>query len=431
MKKDEKSTIHKNSRSKTSDQDIETETPYYIAAISRVSAAISGLRDLDAILKIGLDNVLDIVNGAVGGIMLLDEQSKALSYSVYHELSQKYAEEMRLRLGEGIAGKVAQSGKPRLVEDISLEPNAAHPSLISTEGLKAFLSVPLQAKGIVLGVMNVASYMPRRFNKRDVFILQSIGDQLGIAIEQAKLYKQLRRSRERYRQLAQQILVAQEEERRRISRELHDETSQSLSGLALNLQALVEMAEISDTINVEFKERLKKVQSLSIQIGSEVSRLITDLRPTLLDTLGLIPAIRHYAETNLTPAGINVSYQFSEEKMPLPPEMEAGLFRVAQGTIGNILHHSEAKNVTISLNRQGNELELNIIDDGKGFDISLITHIEESGRGAGLFSMKERTRLLGGRCIIESQPGKGTKANVIVPLAVNIADTKYESNDYS
>ena len=117
--------------------------------------------------------------------------------------------------------------------------------------------------------------------------------------------------------------------------------------------------------------------------------------------------------------------------MPLPPEMEAGLFRVAQGTIGNILHHSEAKNVTISLNRHGNELELNIIDDGKGFDISLITHIEESGRGAGLFSMKERTRLLGGRCIIESHPGKGTKANVIVPLAMNIANTKYESNEYS
>ena len=396
-------------------------------AISRVSAAISGLRNLDAILKIGLDNVLDIMKGDLGGIMLLDEQTKTLSYRVYHKLSAKYADEMQLRLGEGIAGKVAQSGKSKLVEDLSLEPNAAHPSLISTEGLRALISVPLQAKGSVLGVMNVASYTPRRFSKRDMLLLHSIGDQLGTAIEQAKLYEQLKRSRERYRQLAQQILIAQEEERRRIARELHDETSQSLSGLALNLQALVEMAEMTSIHDSEFKARLKKVHSLAVQIGTEVSILIADLRPTLLDTLGLIPAIRHYAETNLTPAGINVSFKLEWENMSLPPEIEAGLFRITQGTIGNILHHSEAQDTTISLQRQGEELVLEISDDGKGFDITNITHIEESGRGAGLFSMKERTRLLGGRCSIKSQPGQGTKVNIAVPLTRSTANAKDKS----
>ena len=81
---------------------------------------------------------------------------------------------MKLRLGEGIAGKVAQSGKSKLGEDISREPNAAHPSLISKEGLKAFISVPLKAKGTVLGVMNVASHSPRNFTQRDMFLLQSI-----------------------------------------------------------------------------------------------------------------------------------------------------------------------------------------------------------------------------------------------------------------
>jgi signal transduction histidine kinase len=393
-------------------------------ALGRVSAAISGLRDLDTILKIGLDTVLNIINGDVGGIMLLDQQTRTLHYHVYHNLSPKYAEEMQLNLGEGIAGKVAQNGKPKLVEDLTLEYNAAHPSLISNEGLRAFVSVPLRAKGNVLGVMNVASHTAQRFSGRDMLILESIGDQLGIAIEQTNLYEQLKRSRERYRRLAQQILVAQEEERRRIARELHDETSQTISGLALNLQALIEMADMTGINSIEFKSGLKKVHSLAIQIGNEVNRLIADLRPSLLDTLGLIPAIRHYAETNLTPAGINIRFRFDKRLNSFPTKMENGIFRIIQGSIGNILHHSKAKNVNISIQKQDDSIALKITDDGIGFEVNKITRIEESGRGAGLFSIKERVRLLGGHCSIESQLGQGTIINILIPLREIPTDEK-------
>ena len=393
-------------------------------ALGRVSSAISGSRDLDTILKIGLNTVLDIINGDVGGIMLLDEPTGTLCYRVQHNLSAAYAKQMRLKLGEGIAGKVAQTGKARLAEDLSVEPNAAHPSLISTEGLKAFVSVPLSAKGKVLGVMNVASHTPRKYSKREMLILDSIGDQLGIAIEQANLYDQLKRGRERYRRLAQQILVTQEEERRRIAHELHDETSQTIAGLALSLQALVEMADLIDINSVEFKTKLRRAHSLAVQIGNEVSRLIVDLRPSLLDTLGLIPAIRHYAETNLATSGITISFCFDENLSNLPTRLETGLFRIVQGAVGNILHHSKAKNASISLQFQEDEIILKISDDGVGFDVSRITHIEESGRGAGLFSMKERTRLLGGRCFIESKPGQGTSINVIIPAPKHTADER-------
>ncbi len=395
-----------------------------LVALSRVSAAISGLRDLEAILRIGLDNVLDIMDGAAGGIMLLDEQTKTLSYHVYHGLSATCAEEMHLRLGEGIAGKVAQSGRPILLEDIPSEPSAARPDLISMEGLKAFLSIPLQARGNVLGVLNVVSHMPRRFTKRDMHLLHSIGDLLGIAIEQANLYEQLRKDRERYRQLARQVLMAQEEERRRIARELHDETSQALTGLALNLQVLVETAETAGIQDPEFKARLKKGHSLAVEISTEVSRLIADLRPALLDTLGLIPAIRQYAESNLTPLGINVSFEFEGIERALPPEVETGLFRWAQGAIGNIMQHSQARNATISLKREGDELVLCISDDGKGFDVLQLTGIEQSGRGAGLFSMKERVGLLGGTCSVESQLGQGTTATARVPITWSTANAK-------
>jgi len=393
-----------------------------LVALSRVSAALSDLSDLDAILKVALDTVLNIMNGAVGGILLLDEQAQTLSYRVHRGLSDRYVNEMRLSLGEGIAGRVAQSGKAILLEDISADPRVRYPDLVSAEGLKALISVPLRAKDKVLGVINVASHTPRRFTSNDMHMLHSIGDQLGVAIEQARLYERLRKARERYRKLTRQILVAQEEERKRLARELHDETSQALSGLTLQLQALVDRAEMSRPRDAELVATLKKVQSLAVQVHSEIRRLMADLRPSLLDTLGLVPAARQYAEANLRPLGINVSVETDGMDRRFSPEVETGLFRVIQGAIGNIVQHSQAKNVAIAFKYDGNELLLSINDDGQGFDVSKITDVEESGRGRGLFSMRERVMLLGGKGWIESEPGKGATVWGKVPISQDEED---------
>jgi len=398
-----------------------------LVALSRVSAALSGLWDLDAILGVALDNALNIMNGTIGGILLLGEQTQTLSYRVHQGLSTRYVEKMRLRLGEGIAGRVAESGKAVLLEDISADPHAAHPDLVSTEGLKAFISVPLRAKDKVLGVINVASRMPHHFSTNDMYLLHSIGDQLGVAIEQARLYERLRKAGERYRRLARQTLVAQEEERKRVARELHDETSQALSGLTLQLQALVDMAEMSGSQDAEFIFRLKKVQSLAVQVHSEISRLIADLRPALLDTLGLVPAIRQYAEASLRPLDIDVSVETRGVDRRLLPEVEAGLFRFTQGAIGNIAQHSRAKNATILLEYRDDELFLRISDDGQGFDVSKVTDVEESGRGRGVFSMKERIGLLGGACSIESQLRQGTTVWARVPIGGSDEDAENKS----
>jgi len=404
-----------------SDQGSKTEKHYHdLVALSRVSAAISGLQDLNSILTIGLDNVLNIMNGTVGGIMLLDELSQTLSYQVYHGLSDKYAEEMRLKLGEGIAGKVVQSGRSVLLEDISSEPNAARIDLISSEGLRAFISVPLRAKDNVLGVMNVASHVPHRFTKEDVHLLHSIGDQLGIAIEQARLYERLRKARERLRKLARQNLVAEEEERRRIARELHDETSQSLSGIALQLEALIEMSAKSGNQDAQFIAGLKKVQSLTVQVHKEVNRVMSNLHPSVLDTLGLVAAARQHAKNSLQPLNINVTVEVKGTEMRFPPDVEAALFRVVQGTIGNIVKHSKAKNASIVLVYQPGEFSLSINDDGQGFDVSKITDVEESGRGRGLFSMRERIGFLGGTSGVESKIGLGTTVWAKIPIGQDI-----------
>ncbi|UCD21553.1 MAG: GAF domain-containing sensor histidine kinase [Chloroflexota bacterium] len=419
----DKSTSPASSDLDLSGQDSNADKYYHdLVALSRVSAAISGLQDLDAILKIGLDNVLNTMNGTVGGIMLLDEPSQTLSYRIYHGLSDKYAEEMRLKVADGIAGKVAQSGRAVLLEDISLEPDAARLDLISSEGLRAFISVPLRAKDNVLGVMNVASHTSHRFTKEDVHILHSIGDQLGTAVEQARLQDRLRKARERLRKLARQNLVAQEEERRRIARELHDETSQSLSGIALQLEALLEMCTRSGNQDAELIAGMKKVQALTVQVHKEVSRIISNLHPAVLDTLGLAAAVRQYAYSRLHPLNIDATVEVSGTERRFPSDVEAALFRVAQGAIGNVAKHSKAKNVSIVLAYQSNEFSLIVNDDGQGFDVSQITDVEETGRGRGLFSMRERIGFLGGTSGVESKIGAGTTLWAKVPLGQDTRD---------
>ncbi len=405
-----------------------------LLALSRVSAAVSGLRDLDAVLNVALDSVIQIMNGTVGGILLMDEQTQTLSYRVYRGLSNKYAQEMRIKIGEGIAGRVAQSGKSVLLEDISTDRLAVSPDLITKEGLKAFISVPLRAKNTVLGVLNVASHLPRRFTKEDMHLLHAIADQVGVAIEEAELHDRLSQERQNYQRLARHMLIAQEEERARVARELHDETSQSLTGLSLNMQALLSIAKASDFGDAAFKAKLEKAYNITLQLGSEISKIMQSLRPTALDTLGLGPAVHQYAENRLHAAAINVSVRHTGMGQRLPKEVEFALYRIAQGAISNIAWHSKAKNAAISLQHTSDEFVMEIEDDGKGFDASKPIQVDEKGHGRGLLSMKERANLLGGTLDIQSRPGKGTEITVRMPTHVlallwSKADEKDKSAD--
>jgi signal transduction histidine kinase len=389
---------------------------HQLLALSHISSAISGLRDLDTVLRITLDNVLKLVNSDIGGILFLDEETNTLYYRVQRGLSAKYAEEMRIPIGEGIAGSVAASGEPIVLEDISKDPRAAYPDLISKEGLRGFASIPLKTKDRVIGVMNIASHVANRFAADDVSLLSSIGDYLGTAIEQARLYDRLTRASQRYQTLLQHALTAQEQERRRIARELHDETSQAITSLTLSLQALIGMAEMKGIGDKEFLETLKATHSYAVYAGNEIIKLMKELRPTLLDELGMPAAIHRYAKDTLQAKGINVTAEFTGTDRRFPPEVEVTLFRVAQGLIGNILEHSQAQNASIKLECNASECVLRIEDDGVGFDVSKLTRVDPSGRGAGVFTMKERVGLAGGHCRIESRPGRGTRVVAKIPV---------------
>ncbi|MBI4304580.1 MAG: GAF domain-containing protein [Chloroflexi bacterium] len=404
---------------KTSREELEQRTKELssLLSVSEVLTSLPDLSNLDTALGSALDKTLDIMKADTGGILLLDDEGQKLRYKVHRGLSDKYAEEVQMSLGEGIAGRVAQTGEPILVEDISADHRAAYSSLIAGEGLRGFASVPLRSKSKVLGVLNVASRDAQKFSPQDVRLLEGIARQIATAIENARLHQEVQRKDEVRGELLREILTIQEEERRRIARELHDETSQVLASLSANLEAASGMLP-ADSERV--KARLKEAQNLSISVLDEVHRLIYELRPSLLDDLGLVTAVRWLLENNLQAVGVKVGFKTVGRTKRLPPQLEATLFRVIQEAVNNIARHARAENAEVILQFKRGAICIQIKDDGQGFDVREAISSKDRPRGFGLLGMKERVELANGALSIHSQPGSGTEIDIEIPLSKEV-----------
>lgn len=209
--------------------------------------------------------------------------------------------------------------------------------------------------------------------------------------------------------LLRKIISAQEDERKRIARELHDETTQSLAVLAMGIEGAIEAARSGRT------PRLDEVKAVAVRTLEDVHRLILDLRPSVLDDLGLLSAVRWYAERHLGSRGIAVRCEFGEYDRRLAPEVETALFRICQETMSNIARHAQATAVLVQVGVEEGEFRIEIEDDGKGFDPGEVSKRE--GRPHwGLMGIAERAEILGGTARIDSAPGQGTRVLVRVPL---------------
>ncbi len=388
-----------------------------LLALRTITGVVSQSLDLNTVLGNALDKTLGIMKADSGGILLLDEETQVLCYKAVRGLSSRYAREMCMRVGEGVAGRVAQTGEAILVEDLLTDPRAIRPALISAERLRAVASVPLKHKGKVLGVMNVASNEPRRFTGRDIQFLESVAGQVGIAIENARLHQEVQHQDRVRGELLREILSIQEEERRRIARELHDETSQSLASLSASLEAVIGMLPAGES---EAKSRLRKTQQVSVNMLDEVHRLIYELRPTLLDDLGLVAATRWLVDNNLAKAGVKVGFKTRGVERRLPPILESTLFRVVQEAVSNIARHAGARNASVALEFQKKAMKVQVKDDGKGFDVEEAITSKERPRGLGLLGMRERIELVNGTLRIVSRPGAGTQIDIRIPLGSEV-----------
>jgi len=384
-----------------------------LLSVSEVLSRLPDLSNLDTALGSALDKALQIIKVDIGGILLFDAEKEMLCYRVHRGFSEQYVQGVCCRLGEGIAGRVAQTGQAILVEDISVDSRAAHPNLISMEGLRSFASVPISYKGKVLGVLNIASREAHKFSPENVRLLESIAGQIAVAIENAKLHQEVRRKEEIRGELLRDMFSIQEEERKRIARELHDETSQVLASLAANLEAAVGLLPLSAD---KIKTILRNSQALSVNMLDEIHKIIYELRPSLLDDLGLVAATHWLLDNNLGASGVKVSFKTTGRKRRLPTPVETTVFRVIQEAVYNIAKHARAKHAGITLRFERNRITVNIWDDGKGFDVNEAIGARDRPRGLGLLGMKERIGLLNGVLDIKSQPGRGTEINIVIPL---------------
>ncbi|HET8840601.1 MAG TPA: sensor histidine kinase [Ktedonobacteraceae bacterium] len=213
------------------------------------------------------------------------------------------------------------------------------------------------------------------------------------------------------RQRASQIINAQEEERKRIARELHDETSQVLTSLLISLAILEESIQTD-----EARQRIADTRALAHRTLRAIRSLSIDLRPSALDDLGLLPALRWYIKEYQQKCPIEVDFHASGLKERLSSEMETALYRIVQECLTNTARHSNARKVTVTLKEEAGAVCGTIIDDGEGFDYEALLKTPGQERGLGLAGMQERAVLLNGELHISSTPGQGTRVEVCIPL---------------
>jgi signal transduction histidine kinase len=297
----------------------------------------------------------------------------------------------------------------------------------------AFLFVIVTTQNVVKRISNLAKASQRiaggdlaspvtRLGKDEIGLLAQNLDHMRARLmmsqeELTELYKDAQRKEEIRGELLHSLLTVQEEERRRIARELHDETSQTLASLTANLEAAMTLlpTDISKA-----KAIIRKIQHQSVNIIEEIHRLIYELRPEVLDDLGLVTAIQWLAENTLQKAGITVNFKTRGRGKRLESQLEITLFRVIQEAVHNIVRHADAKSADISLHFMKNLIKVSVTDDGRGFDVAEAMTAKDRPRGLGLLGMKERVQLMKGNLEIRSRHGGGTEIDIEIPLGKEI-----------
>ena len=227
------------------------------------------------------------------------------------------------------------------------------------------------------------------------------------------LFLQLEERNRELHALSERAIDAQEEERRAIAQSLHDDTGQALSMLIIHLDRIDERIQPDQQ---ELKKQVADARDLASNSLTELRRILSGLRPAILDDLGLVPAIRWFVRTNLEQVGIRVVIKAPGIPVELSPAITTTLFRIVQEAVSNIVRHAGAESVTIVLELDGEVVQLRIEDDGRGFNPGVASRDAVELQRLGLLGIRERAELLGGEVEIESAPEKGTRLQVSIPL---------------
>lgn len=351
--------------------------------------------DLNVLLDEALNRIVTLIDTVrAGTIFLFDAGEHALiARSSYRHPSGNVAPDSLERARE-LAQRAFES------KEIAFRPS---------ENTDSILAIPL-----VSGVNPIGALCLIHTGSFSNFaVLQTLAGQLEIAIENARLYEEVQEKEVVRGHLLERVVAAQEEERKRLARDLHDQTGQRLTALAMGLSSVDELLDKNPALA---RERLKKLETMSEGAIDDLRQFVSDLRPALLDDLGLVAALRQMAKQVEEHGSVTVEYTISGRRRRLRSQIETVLYRIAQEALNNSVRHASATHITIDLQMRESNIVLTILDNGRGFEPTSVLKPQAQVRAWGLLGMQERVALVGGKFEIESAPGRGTRLVAEIPL---------------
>ena len=387
----------------------ESAARQFAETLSATAQALTQTLDLDHVLNSLLDHLRQVVPSDTAGVTLLEAEARPAVQALRGYGDWVDRGDIPSFPIDGITDSIIR--RLELARESLAIPNLdntpANGDQTNPERICNWLIVPIIASDKVIGLVELGRAGTEPFNQKQVRWAEALVSQAAVAIQNAWLFGQVRSSSERLQSLARKLVEIQENERYHIARELHDEAGQALSSLKLSLGRLEQDPDCTQRM----KQQLQDLKGVADGVLDELHRLAMDLRPVVLDHLGLVAALQQYAN-NLNSEQLSVQFKvvgFDGDR--LVRDAETSLYRIVQEALTNVVCHAHAKNVGILLEKAGGKVKVFVEDDGVGFSPD---YIEQKER-LGLVGMRERAEMMGGRLTIESIPEKGTSVIVEVP----------------
>lgn len=369
-----------------------------LESLNEIGNALATESDLGRLLDLIARRLRELLNARLVAVMLPAGDDDLRFVAVAGEGGEAYLGQTLPKAGSK-TGKVYELGRSERSDAVLDDPEVDR-DVVRGFGARTGLWVPLVARSETIGVIAVHDKLgaDARFSDNDLRLAETFATRAAVAVDLSQRIA---------RDALRRIVDAQELERRRLARELHDETGQALSSILLGLKGLDEKVGDGDA-----RAAVAGVRELVVATLHDVRRLAVELRPKVLDDFGLVPALERLTETFAAQTGLRVRFESGLSDVRLPAEVETALYRIVQESMTNIVKHSRARSISVALVRKAGSAAAVIEDDGDGFDPEVVRE-----GGFGLEGMRERVGLLDGRLKIESKPGEGTTIVAEVPLA--------------
>lgn len=383
------------------------ETRHLAPALYRAALALGRTRDATEVVRAAITETQRAAGLEAVALYVLDAARQVLVLKDSAGTSLGLRERISV-LPVHDAGPVARAIRE---QEITTLPVAEHPApelraVLAEHGFRSVTVAPVAGQHQTLGVLYLASRELHPLSPEESALVQAIGGLVGVALENAALRDRLLAHQERLRALAGGVLRAREAEARRIAHELHDEAGQILAGLHIALDELVREVPARPEMFRRLHEELDRVEA-------QLRRLSRELRPTMLDDLGLAAALEWLAQGVTERAAVPVAVDAPERR--LAPEIETALYRIVQEALSNAVRHARPRRIAVEVREEGPSVRAVVRDDGRGFDVAAAL-ARRGDRGLGLIGMRERAEALGGSLEIRSAPDQGTELCVVIPL---------------